>query len=540
MVERKPIIELATVGAGQGAPQRNEDFTAEGTPFIRASSLERLLGGAMEQDLERITSETAEKYGLRVYPPGTVVFAKSGMSAKKDRVYRLREECHVVNHLCTLVPNENTDPDYLVHVLKAHPPSSLIKDDVYPSITQTQIERFKIPWFQPADQRRIAELLSRAEGLIAQRKESIQLIDGLVCSVFFEMFGNPVRNEKGWKTEPLGQLLDVLENGWSPVCEKDSRTSASEWAVLKLGAVSWQRFNATENKKLPPSEAPRELVEVQPGDLLLTRKNTRDLVGTAAYVFNTPRRLLLPDLIFRLEPKPNTVHKIFLCHVFNHPSMRPRVAKLSSGSASSMPNISMEKLRKLRVPVPDWDLQRKFGRMVEESEKLREGPMKESAEQLEQLYGSLSQRAFRGELVLGSTDPGPTSSTVRMDVPKGVHAHSQKGIGKHTVTELSMLVKQDVILEPKRGNTAVGTSAFEQVRQVIHSSDLANGPFSFKVLFDTVRAQGWSFSYEEAREVVFAALSGPKVFLRQVYGDPTLPDQDPDNRAVYLYYKGAG
>jgi len=372
-------------------------------------------------------------------------------------------------------------------------------------------------------QRRIAALLSRAEGLIAQRKESIRLLDELVRSVFLEMFGDPVRNEKGWKMVPLGKILDQLENGWSPVCEKEPRTSESEWAVLKLGAVSWKRFNHKENKKLPANEIPREAVEVKLGDLLVTRKNTRDLVGTAAYVFTTPPRLLLPDLIFRLEPKPKTIHKIFLCHVFNHPSMRPRLANISSGSASSMPNISMDKLRKLRVPAPDWDLQSEFARSAEETEKLRVGAMRDSAEYIEQLYGSLSQRAFRGELELGGAS-GPTGSGTHESI---VVPGGNAGTGPYRPAGLKDYNRENV----KHGKAPPTDKAapnldFDLLRYLVVLDDRGDRPFRFEELLEEAARRMLKANGNQLKGLVYRALEADPPLLKQVIVNKEVRTQD--------------
>src|SRR5262245_27802456 len=93
------LSELATVHAGGGAPQDSDAFTRTGHPFVRAGSLPKLLNGAEEQTLELIEPEVAKHYRLKLFPKGTVLFAKSGMSATKGHVYQLKEPAYVVNHL---------------------------------------------------------------------------------------------------------------------------------------------------------------------------------------------------------------------------------------------------------------------------------------------------------------------------------------------------------------------------------------------------------------------------------------------------------
>ena len=102
---------IAKISAGQGAPQKESDFSDTGIPFIRAGHLEELLNGKNENELPKINNEVAKKYKLKVYSSGTVVFAKSGMSATKSRIYKLKSDCHVVNHLAILEFEENVNND---------------------------------------------------------------------------------------------------------------------------------------------------------------------------------------------------------------------------------------------------------------------------------------------------------------------------------------------------------------------------------------------------------------------------------------------
>nr|UKE85564.1 restriction endonuclease subunit S [Pectobacterium sp. PL152] len=86
----------------------------------------------------------------------------------------------------------------------------------------------KIPLPSPNDQIRIVHLLDKVEGLIAQRKQHLRQLDELLKSVFLEMFGDPVRNEKGWNNIQFSELLAEIESGKSPKCEA-RRAEPGEW-----------------------------------------------------------------------------------------------------------------------------------------------------------------------------------------------------------------------------------------------------------------------------------------------------------------------
>lgn len=182
--------EIAEVAAGGGAPQNADAFTAEGTPFIRAGSLSPLVNGASESTLEHLTDEVAKEHGLRKFPRDTVVFAKSGMSATKGHVYRLRNEAYVVNHLAAIVPTQRVVPEFLEHSLRVFSPVRLIQDAAYPSVRLSDVATMKIPLPPLAEQRRIAKVLDLAEELRVKRRAAFAQLDPLTQSIFLDLFGD--------------------------------------------------------------------------------------------------------------------------------------------------------------------------------------------------------------------------------------------------------------------------------------------------------------------------------------------------------------
>jgi type I restriction enzyme S subunit len=267
------------------------------------------------------------------------------------------------------------------------------------SLTKTDFLNLEIPYPPLDDQIRIAHLLGKVEALIAQRRQHLQQLDDLLKSVFFEMFGDPVRNDRGWNTKPFSELLEDIQSGKSPKCE--ARVAEDhEWGVLKLGAVTRCRFNETENKALPQGVAPSKRDEVKTGDLLFSRKNTYELVAACAYVFGTRPKLLMPDLIFRFQFKSDAqVNPIFMWKLLTNDSQRKAIQSLASGAAGSMPNISKANLKTVRLPTPPLHLQNHFSTVVEKVEALK-SHTQQSLSDLEALYGTLSQQAFNGELDL--------------------------------------------------------------------------------------------------------------------------------------------
>ncbi|MFG6563584.1 restriction endonuclease subunit S [Sulfitobacter sp. 1A13421] len=391
-----PLGEVVDVSSGQPAPKPDE-FSSSGEPFIRAGSLERLIAGTGEENCERISEETARKKRLRLYPENTILFAKSGMSAKLGRVYKLKRPAYVVSHLAALAPIGKYDPNYLSYWLKKNPPSHLIKDDAYPSIRTTEIASLAVPNIALEEQRRIAAILDKADTIRRKRQQALALADDFLKSVFLEMFGDPQTNPKQLPQEELGELLERIDSGHSPKCE--SRPAAEdEIGILKVSSISSTHFKPEENKAVFEGYPIDERNLVHSRDLLFSRKNTYQLVGASAIVENVHGKLALPDLIFRLVPRPDRKIEIpYLWMLLTQDSIRERLRKVAGGSAASMPNIGKERLRSVLLPIAKPEDQVQFTKYFSKRISLKK-KLQENLTVTEDLFASLSQRAFRGEL----------------------------------------------------------------------------------------------------------------------------------------------
>ena len=157
-------------------------------------------------------------------------------------------------------------------------------------------------------------------------------------------------NPKSWDKYLIKDCLIRIENGKSFVCSNQEREGDSP-AILKLSAATYGEYLPEENKALLDDDLFNSEVEVREGDLLFTRKNTPDLVGMAAYVYKTPPKLMMPDLIFRLVPNER-INPIFLWQLINCREFRPIIRRAASGSAQSMSNISKERLGKIQIICP--------------------------------------------------------------------------------------------------------------------------------------------------------------------------------------------
>jgi type I restriction enzyme S subunit len=160
-----------------------------------------------------------------------------------------------------------------------------------------------------------------------------------------------------WQVRRLKFYLVRMEQGWSPQCE-NIPALGEEWGVLKVGAVNGAEFNPTENKRLPEGEEILPEYEIRVGDFLISRANTRELLGGAAIVRTLESRLLLCDKLYRLKLKTEALSPDFLLFFIRSIAGHFEFEREATGASDSMQNISQSAVRNLWVTVPPAPEQR--------------------------------------------------------------------------------------------------------------------------------------------------------------------------------------
>jgi len=271
---------------------------------------------------------------------------------------------------------------------------------VVPILNNTVLSKIPIRYPEDLDdQKRIAHLLGKVEGLIAQRKQHLQQLDDLLKSVFLEMFGDPVRNEKGWDMQSCDKVVLDISSGTSYGGEERLFANTEEIGVLKISSVTKGVFDPTQYKVINRAQVTKALRFIKRGDFLFSRANTVELVAACCIVPQDSERLFLPDKLWVLTLNQRLINPLFFNYLLKNERYRDVVRSLASGGHDSMLNISMKKFMTLDIPCPTIDLQNQFATIVETVESLK-SRYQQSLTDLENLYGALSQQAFKGELDL--------------------------------------------------------------------------------------------------------------------------------------------
>lgn len=242
------------------------------------------------------------------------------------------------------------------------------------------------------EQRRIVELLDRAEGIVRLRREAHERAHAIIPALFHELFGNPVTNPKGWPIRRVKDFVERFEGGKNLQAGSEGGT---EFRILKVSAVTSGKYIETESKPTPEGYDPPPNHVVRAGDMLFSRANTEELVGATAIVEETNGQTLLPDKLWRFvwsEPvEPRYMHALF-----QNRHVRLQLGKLSSGTSASMRNISQGKLFELQLPIAPIDAQRRYALLAVEIQSVLLQQAKASSKAIA-TFEALLARAFSAE-----------------------------------------------------------------------------------------------------------------------------------------------
>lgn len=294
--------------------------------------------------------------------------------------------------VCKIEPNEEkVSRDYILHYL----PKTL--NDIHKTTNYTTVKhlstktineiRILLPTLPT--QIHIANILTKAENLISPRKESLRLLDEYLKSKFLEMFGDPVRNEKGWDKVEICKLGKVITgNTPSRKVKENYSSSYIEW--IKTDNIVSDKLYITEASEYLSEQGVDKGRYVESGALLVACiAGSIESVGRAAL---TDRKVSFNQQINAIQPF-NDVSPLFLYWLFkvSKPYVQSHAAK---GMKKLLVKSQFESIKMIKPPLP---IQEKFAQIVEKTESLK-AQYQQSLQELENLYGSLSQRAFKGEL----------------------------------------------------------------------------------------------------------------------------------------------
>lgn len=331
-----------------------------------------------------------------IFDEPLVLLAEDGghfENPERGIAYLIRGKSWVNNHAHVLRARpEVIDTRFLCRVLENGDVSKWLTGTTRAKLTKAGAAEIRLRLPSLPVQRRIADILDKADALRVKRREAAALVDLLERSTFLQMFGDPAANSKNWIVGSVGDLLDSADYGTSV-----KSGASGQFPVLRMNNILPSgRMDLTELKfmDLPAAEHQRYLVRT--GDILFNRTNSVDLVGkTAVYRGSSP--MAYAGYLIRLRTGQD--HNPEYLAAYLNTDYAKRVLRGMCKSIIGMANINATELKKIRVAIPPKELQDRYAATVEQLTAFRRRQM-EGAEKLDELFLSLQHRAFRGDLTV--------------------------------------------------------------------------------------------------------------------------------------------
>ena len=308
------------------------------------------------------------------------------MSQRRDIVICVRNGSKHLIGKSAIVPHSNLNAthgafmtvfrsdqnDYVQHLLNSDQFYTYVSRDLGATINyinNSNLLEYRFPFPPLQEQQKIASILTVVDEVIESTTAQINKLKDLKTGMMQELLtkgightefkDSPVgRIPKAWDFCRISDVLRIIESGWSPQCEPVPAMTG-EWGILKTTAVSWDGFNYRENKKLPENLEPRASIQVNAGDVLITRAGPLERVGVVAHVDTSPKKIMLSDKIIRLVVN-NKCNSRFLAMWLSSTYVQNQFSQNVSGMAQSQTNISQEIIKSPLMVLPTIQEQEKI------------------------------------------------------------------------------------------------------------------------------------------------------------------------------------
>ncbi|WP_169627278.1 restriction endonuclease subunit S [Flavobacterium gelidilacus] len=501
----------------------------------------------------------AERLKCTFLQPGDVLMARMPDPIGRACIFpNINTKAVTAVDVCVIRPNNpKIDNLFLKYIIN----NDLFRREINKHITGTTRKRIsrknlnKIKFNLPIidNQKRIAKVLSDCETLIEKRKESITLLDELLKSTFLEMFGDPVKNEKGWKIVPLSKFGTIergiskhrprnspkLLNGVHPLIQTGDIANSSTY--IEKYTKTYSDLGLAQSKKWPA------------GTLCISI--AANIAKTGILKFDA----CFPDSVVGFIVDKNSATNFFVHHLF---AFFQKILE-KNAPAAAQKNINLAILRSFKVPHPPIELQQKFDEIALIIEDLK-SKYKYHLKELEDLYGSLSQLAFKGQLDVSrvllrktkyfSADSNETPEDFKKEMDKSIgqittpvagSLEPTKVVNKIPVFLEKEILKLKVIPKVKRDITNLSLADFYGIPVDIQASrenidfdfmgddvfyqfllkdHFKNKSFTSQDLFEKLHnffyhKGDMDFDNEKWKNIIFQFIDAKPPLLEQIYDD---------------------
>jgi type I restriction enzyme, S subunit len=382
------VVQLINGDRGKNYPSQ-KDFINDGIPFINAGHLKE--GSVEFESMNYISQEKFNVLGSGKVQHNDILYCLRG-SLGKTAIIQDIDKGAIASSLVIIRPSKDITTKYLFYFLT----SNLGQAEIYkydngstqPNLSAASVKAYQIPLPPLEEQKRIAAILDKADRVRRKRQEAIQLTEELGRSIFLDMFGDPVTNPKGWEVAPLSKFGEVFTGNTPPRADLENYGDCIEW--IKSDNITTPYHFLTEASEKLSSIGKKKGRVVPSGSILVCCiAGSKSSIGRAAIA---DREVAFNQQINAVVPNKSVDAYFLYSHFWIAQNL---VQSESTDSMKGLVNKSkFSGIHFLKPPLSKQiEFREKFLRFIDIN-KSYETSLRES----ENLFNSLLQRAFRGEL----------------------------------------------------------------------------------------------------------------------------------------------
>lgn len=359
------LDQVAEVAAGNPAPQEPSDFADDGSLFIRMQDVGRWHHTSnLTDSTDRVSADAISKHRLRLFTAGSVLIPKSGASVNLNHRAMLGCDAYVVSHLAIIVPDRRKLlPEYLYLWSLSYDPRSQAQTTSLPSLPLSLIKAATIQVPPLPDQRRVVDLLSRAEGIVRLRREAEKKAAELIPALFLDMFGDPATNPKAW---PVVNFASFGECRLGKMLDKKKQTSEFQRPYLRNVNVQWDRVDTYDLLTMDINPKEQATLLLREGDVLICEGGE---IGRAAVWHGQIEECYYQKALHKLDPDLTKVRPDFVVWLLWH--LAQSGALLGSSTHATIAHLTGVQLKNLKVIAPPVEIQIEFERLVEQAHSIQ-------------------------------------------------------------------------------------------------------------------------------------------------------------------------
>jgi type I restriction enzyme, S subunit len=396
-----PTVELGniakTITKGTTPLTAGRSYVSSGIPFLR---VENLLGGeiVLNQETLFIDEETDRLLSRSRIFPGDVLLSIAGTIGRGAIVGDDLPQMNCNQAVAIIRILGPLDKKFLLYWFKTIEARSQIHGAqvtlTISNLSLGQIKRLQIPLPPLSEQRRIVEILDKADALRKKRTVADAKTKRILPALFMKMFGDPVTNPKGWPIETIEMLADV-QGGLQ--LSPGREALPLKMPYLRVANVYRDRLSLSEIKTIGVSGSELERVSLALGDVLVVEGHGNpEEIGRTAVWDGSIDPCVHQNHLIRVRPDSSRLSSVYLSRWLN--SVGGRKQLISAGKTTSGLNtISVRNVKAVRLPVPPIELQSSYARLAK-SLGYMENQISAAKTSLEGLFASLLHRAFSGDL----------------------------------------------------------------------------------------------------------------------------------------------